>query len=117
MKNRKSQRDNIQVCVRIRPLSEREIEEGSKVSARVDDVRQNSIVLDSKKQPKVFCFDWIASRSSTQEEVFKRIGNNMVDTCLQGRLIFFFDFIRGFFDSIFFKGFFGLFGGLMDFGV
>lgn len=86
MKRRPNQRDKIKVCVRIRPLSEREIKEGSAVCVNVDEMRQNCIQLDSKPQAKAFSFDWVASRASTQEEVFNRLGKGMVETCLQGKL-------------------------------
>lgn len=80
-----NQRDNIRVCVRIRPLSEREIREGADICVKVDDVRQNSIILEAVPQQKVFHYDWVASRSSTQEEVFNHIGKEMIEVTLQGK--------------------------------
>jgi hypothetical protein len=77
-------RDNIFVLVRIRPQNEREVREGNDVCIRVDDGRQNAIVLDTKPESKVFTFDWVASRGTSQEEIFNGVGKKLVDTCLEG---------------------------------
>lgn len=78
-------RDNIFVLVRVRPLSERESREENETCVRVDENKQNMIILETKPEPKVFSFDWVASRSTSQEEIFNSIGKKMVDVCLQGR--------------------------------
>lgn len=83
-------RDNIFVLVRVRPMSEKEAREGDEVCVRVDENRQNMIILDTKPEPKLFSFDWVASRSTTQEEIFNSVGKKQVDVCLQGGFIFFF---------------------------
>ena len=51
---------------------------------RVDDNRNNCIVLDTQPESKYFSYDWVASRSSSQEDMFKQIGLPMIDTCLEG---------------------------------
>lgn len=81
-------RDNIFVLVRIRPQNEREVREGNDVCVRVDDARQNAIILETKPESKVFTFDWVASRGTTQEEIFDGVGKKLVDTCLEGKLRF-----------------------------
>jgi hypothetical protein len=79
-----SGRDNIFVLVRIRPQNDREVREGGEICVRVDEGRNNAVVLETKPEAKVFSFDWVASKSTGQEEIFKGVGRPLVDTCIQG---------------------------------
>lgn len=79
-----SSRDNIFVLVRIRPQNDREIREGGEICVHVDEGRQNAVVLETKPEPKVFSFDWVAPKGTSQEEIFKGVGRPLVDTCIQG---------------------------------
>jgi kinesin family protein 15 len=83
-----STRDNIFVLVRIRPQNDREMREGNEICVRVDENRQNAIVLETKPEPKVFTFDWVASRGTSQEDIFNGVGKKLVDTCLEGKSSF-----------------------------
>jgi kinesin family protein 3/17 len=78
-------RENIRVCVRIRPINEKEIRENATLAVRVDNNLPNTIVLDSKPEAKLFTFDWVCNTDSTQEEIFNRIGKEMVNICLEGK--------------------------------
>lgn len=80
-----SNRDNIFVVVRVRPLSDRELREGSESCLQVDDQRQNTLILQTTPEPKLFSFDWVASPVTTQEQLFDHVGKRLVDTCLQGK--------------------------------
>jgi kinesin family member 15 len=77
-----SDSENIKVHVRIRPPVERE----TKVSFQkcVSVRNKQTIVLDAKPEPKYFTFDFVGDQDSTQEEIFRSIGKNVVETCLQG---------------------------------
>ena len=83
-----SGRDNIFVLVRIRPQNDREVREGGEICVRVDEGRNNAVVLETKPEAKVFSFDWVASKSIGQEEIFKGVGRPLVDTCIQGTVYF-----------------------------
>lgn len=83
-----SHRNNIFVSVRVRPLNDRECREGTETCLRVDPARPNQLQLETKPDPKFFSFDWVASESTSQEDVFEGVGKSMVETCLQGRLHF-----------------------------
>ena len=81
-------RDSIKVVVRIRPLNEKEINEGSQICVRVDDTHRNQVLIDSGPRKKMFRFDWVADRSSKQKEVYNVVGNKMLDAYLEGKLNF-----------------------------
>lgn len=85
MNNSDNGRDNIFVLVRIRPPSEKEMREGGDTCVRVEEGRQNAIILETKPEPKVFTFDWVAPGNTSQENVFEGVGQPLVTTCLQGK--------------------------------
>lgn len=77
--------DNITVMVRIRPLSEKERqEEGTRICLRVHDQFFNSVVLETKPDPKCFTFDYVASELSSQADIFNTIGRPIANACLEG---------------------------------
>lgn len=76
--------DNISVMVRCRPLNEKERQEGATICLRVDSKNQNTLILDTKPDPKYFRFDSIATENTTQEDVFLSIGSPIANSCLEG---------------------------------
>lgn len=44
----------------------------------------NTIILDAKPEPKTFNYDYVGDENSTQEEVFHKIAQPIVDSCLEG---------------------------------
>eukprot|EP00698_Gefionella_okellyi_P000624 TRINITY_DN1055_c0_g1_i1.p1 TRINITY_DN1055_c0_g1~~TRINITY_DN1055_c0_g1_i1.p1 ORF type:complete len:1336 (-),score=302.71 TRINITY_DN1055_c0_g1_i1:6065-10072(-) len=72
--------DNVQTIVRVRPLSDKEENEGRCV--RVDEA--TSSVLLSGPSGKVFSFDWVAGEHSSQADIFNRVGRTVADSCLSG---------------------------------
>ena len=78
------------VCVRVRPLNEREEEEGANKSWRVlsehDAVQQldadgNAIANDKST---VFHYDHVFDEDTATDEVFRRMGSGLVDEVLRG---------------------------------
>lgn len=78
--------DNIKVMVRVRPLSQKEIQEGSKLCVAFEQYNSNSVILDCVQEQKNFSFDWVGGLSTTQEDIFTHVGLPLVKTCLEGNL-------------------------------
>lgn len=76
--------DNIQVMVRVRPLNNREKEEDSKACVKIDESSSGCIILDCKPEQKRFFFDWVGGENTTQQAIFKTVGEPMVAACLEG---------------------------------
>ena len=81
--------DNIKVCVRVRPLNEREKLEDSELCVGFDQCGDNKLELLSKPDPKTYAYDWVGGLNTQQEEIFINIGQPMVTKCLEGT---FFDY-------------------------
>eukprot|EP00439_Symbiodinium_sp_Y106_P014984 s7300_g2.t1 len=68
----------VQVAVRVRPLSEKEIKEGGVECVEV--AKDNTVTLHQENQPpNVFAFDNVFGKDSTQPEVFEMLGNPLLD--------------------------------------
>jgi kinesin family protein 15 len=76
--------DNIKVMVRVRPLSQKEIDEGSKLCVSFEQYTSNTVILDCVPEQKNFAFDWVGDLSTTQEDIFTHVGLPLVQTCLEG---------------------------------
>lgn len=76
-------KDTIQVYVRVRPLNRQEEAEGS---TKLVEIQKNSIILKKaeKKNSKVYTFDSVYSSKTTQEDIFKKIGQNLIENFLNG---------------------------------
>jgi hypothetical protein len=74
--------DNIQVCVRVRPISQRENLEGNKPCVEVDDNQLRISKADGSH--KAFKFDKVYDPALSQEDIFKRMGQKMVEGFLNG---------------------------------
>lgn len=76
-------KDNVKVAIRIRPLNEKESQEGSKSCISVQD-SQKTLIIDLKAEKKYFTFDYIASEDSSQQDLFDQIGKPISNSCLSG---------------------------------
>ncbi|OLP76417.1 Kinesin-like protein KIF3A, partial [Symbiodinium microadriaticum] len=73
----------VQVAVRVRPLSEKEIKEGGVECVEV--AKDNTVTLHQENQPpNVFAFDNVFGKDSTQPEVFEMLGNPLLDKAFEG---------------------------------
>lgn len=79
--------DNVKVMVRVRPLSQKEIEEGSKLCVKFEQYNSNSVILDCVQEQKNYSFDWVGGLTTTQEDIFTHVGLPLVKTCLEGKII------------------------------
>lgn len=79
-----SDKDNIQVIVRVRPLNTREQTENSKSCLRFYDDNLEILILDCKPEPKNFSFDFVASEKISQLELFEAIGRPITLSALEG---------------------------------
>ena len=84
---------NVEVIIRVRPLtnSYQALNGGDELNTDSNTRRciraiRNSKEIEIEGTPigEKFTFDFIANESSTQEEIFKRIGKPIVDSCIQG---------------------------------
>jgi hypothetical protein len=57
--------ENVKVCVRVRPLSNKELSGGTRICLNADSTN-NAILLDSKPESKIFNFDYVAPDTITQ---------------------------------------------------
>ena len=81
--------DNIRVCLRVRPLSEKEKTENADICVNFDDSNNNKITLLAKPEPKPFHYDWVGQSNTAQNEIFLNIGQPMAQKCLEGTISFF----------------------------
>jgi chromosomal replication initiation ATPase DnaA len=79
-----SEKDNIKVMVRVRPLNDREKREEAKACVVLDSDNPTSILLDSKPEPKQFYFDYVVGEGIRQEDIFHIVGKTLTNTCLEG---------------------------------
>ena len=79
-----SNSDNIQVMVRIRPLNQRERDDGSRSCVEQEENRK--VILDCPQDPKSFYFDYVGGMELRQEQIFNVVGKPLTQACLQGKL-------------------------------
>ncbi|CAH3020308.1 unnamed protein product, partial [Porites evermanni] len=75
--------DNIRVYVRVRP-PDKHLETDVDRTPCLEVTSGNTIVLQSKPDPKNFSFDHVADINTTQEEVFGAVGKKIVEGCVAG---------------------------------
>ncbi|KAJ2785806.1 hypothetical protein H4R18_000352 [Coemansia javaensis] len=75
--------DNIQVFMRIRPLSEDEFKRDRSAESAVHVLADNTVSIPSQRSEN-FVFDFVGREDSTQEDVFDAIGRRAVERCIQG---------------------------------
>ncbi|XP_022711381.1 kinesin-like protein KIF3A isoform X1 [Varroa jacobsoni] len=83
----KSRKDNVQVCVRCRPLSESEIAANYRNVISVDPIGGTVTVASpsgGSEPPKCFTFDLVFGPDSKQVDVYNRAARPIIDNVLQG---------------------------------
>ncbi|KAL3310065.1 Kinesin-like protein kif3a, partial [Cichlidogyrus casuarinus] len=79
--------DNVRVCVRCRPLNEKEKESKYRVVVKADE-KSGVITLENdsqeKKIMKSFTFDFVFSYSSKQVDIYNQAARKIVDNVLEG---------------------------------
>jgi hypothetical protein len=77
--------DNIQVMVRVRPLNQREREDGSHSCVELDRDNQRQLMLDQGgAEAKNFYFDYVGGMELGQEQIFNVVGKPLTAACLEG---------------------------------
>ena len=88
-------KQNVQVVIRVRPLTTayhvanggHQILTGDQSAQQRRCIREvvddKVVILDTKDADK-FTFDFVANENKSQDEVFKKIGKPIVDSCIQG---------------------------------
>ncbi|KAJ1822297.1 Kinesin-like protein kif15 [Coemansia sp. RSA 2598] len=75
--------DNIQVFMRIRPLSEDEYRRDRTTESAVRFVSENTVSIPTQRTEN-FTFDFVGNESCTQHDVFDAVGKRAVERCMQG---------------------------------
>ncbi|KAJ2685436.1 Kinesin-like protein kif15 [Coemansia spiralis] len=75
--------DNIQVFMRIRPLSEDEYKRDRTTESAVRMLTDSTVSIPSQRTEN-FTFDFVGAEDCTQEEVFEAVGKRAVEQCMQG---------------------------------
>ncbi|KAJ2585023.1 hypothetical protein IWW49_004848, partial [Coemansia sp. RSA 1797] len=75
--------DNIQVFMRIRPLSEDEYRRDRTAESAVRILADNMVSIPSQRSEN-FTFDYVGDENCPQHEVFEAVGRRAVDQCMQG---------------------------------
>ncbi|KAJ2006109.1 Kinesin-like protein kif15 [Coemansia thaxteri] len=75
--------DNIQVFMRIRPLSEDEYKRDRTTESAVRMLTNNTVSIPSQRTEN-FTFDFVGTEDCAQEEVFEAVGKRAVEQCMQG---------------------------------
>jgi len=70
--------------VRVRPLNDREKNEGAKSCVILDEDKPNIITIDAKPEPKTFKFDFVGGDKITQEDIFQIAAKPLMMSALEG---------------------------------
>ena len=76
--------DNIQVAIRIRPLTSKEYQESQGRKCTTVNKPNNSISISVNSSTKYFNYDFIQDEDISQEELFETIGKPISTSCLCG---------------------------------
>ncbi|KAM3127874.1 hypothetical protein pb186bvf_020027 [Paramecium bursaria] len=71
--------DNIQVSIRIKPLTD-----DVKTCIKLDPNLNNTIVIENQQDQKYFYFDYVAPQEASQEDIFEIVGRKQAINCLEG---------------------------------
>ncbi|KAJ1668503.1 Kinesin-like protein kif15 [Coemansia sp. RSA 1813] len=75
--------DNIQVFMRIRPLSEDEYRRDRTTQSAVRILSEDTVSIPSQRT-ETFTFDYVGDQDCAQEQVFEAVGKRAVDQCMKG---------------------------------
>lgn len=72
------------VMVRVRPVNERERNEGARACINLDPNFPEFIEIQDKSMPKSFNFDFVVGEECNQEDIFNIVGKELTSLCLDG---------------------------------
>jgi hypothetical protein len=76
-------KDNVKVMIRIRPLNDREKNNGgSKKCVTVDN--ETTVTIEAKPDIKSFNYDFVGDENIEQETIFNKFAKPIADACLEG---------------------------------
>lgn len=81
-----SARDNVLVCVRMRPLNRKERKSNQKIAWKIDGNNINQLGLKKNQglPPKIFSYDQLWGPGISNEDIFGNIGFSVVKTTMEG---------------------------------
>ena len=71
------------MLVRVRPLGPRD-DAGGNVNGTCGLVTTDTTITTHGRVPEMFTFDVVADANTTQERIFRTVGKDVSDSCLQG---------------------------------
>jgi chromosomal replication initiation ATPase DnaA len=74
----------VKVCIRIRPLNDREKASAVGKSLCLNQVDQTTLVVDRVTDHKNFVFDFVGGAAVDQAAIFNAIAKPIADSCMQG---------------------------------
>ncbi|KAK9830576.1 hypothetical protein WJX81_000359 [Elliptochloris bilobata] len=74
--------DNLKVVVRVRPMSERELDAGGQKCLAQQSQQVLKVLLHP--EPQVFTFDIVAGEAADQDAIFRVAGRPIVENCMSG---------------------------------
>ena len=77
-----NQRDNVKVCIRIRPLNERELTGAGK--QKCIEVSGNHLSVQKGMEHKQYVFDFVGQENIEQQTIYSHIAKPIADSCMQG---------------------------------
>lgn len=80
----KSNKDNIHVYVRIRPLSSKEQVTSKSNCVRKSENEEGQIQLDSRPTPKTFNYDHVFNQDTSQQDIFQVVGQATANKFIEG---------------------------------
>lgn len=81
-----SARDNVLVCVRMRPLNRKERKSNQKIAWKIEDNNIHQLGLKGNKglPPKVYSYDQLWGPGISNEDIFGKIGFSVVKSTMEG---------------------------------
>ena len=79
--NQQNQKDNVKVCIRVRPLNQRE-QHSQQGRAKCIQVDQGTIFLERGFDTKKFSFDFVGNEQIDQATIFNHIAKPIADSCM-----------------------------------
>ncbi|EAS03052.3 kinesin motor catalytic domain protein (macronuclear) [Tetrahymena thermophila SB210] len=83
-KKNQQESNNIRVVLRCRPLNKLEIEQGGEQCVKIVDDSTVQVIVAGEEQPHQFSFDKIFPSDTRQIDVFKEVGQPVLECIMQG---------------------------------
>lgn len=76
--------NHIKVVCRVRPGNKREANLMLAPRSCITVQSTESLLLNTRPEPKMFSFDYVAGETTSQEDIFQLVGVPVTQTCLEG---------------------------------